>query len=128
MEILKTINISAGYDEIIIIENISINVHKGEIVFLIGPNGAGKTTLIKSIVGIAKIFNGEIFFNGKNITNINLNKIIKEGIGYMPQLDNVFTDLTVKENLEIGAYILKNRKNFEDLLKNICISFWKMRA
>ena len=98
MEILKTINISAGYDEIIIIENISINVHKGEIVFLIGPNGAGKTTLIKSIVGIAKIFNGEIFFNGKNITNINLNKIIKEGIGYMPQLDNVFTDLTVKEN------------------------------
>jgi branched-chain amino acid transport system ATP-binding protein len=119
MEILKTINISAGYDEIIIIENISINVHKGEIVFLIGPNGAGKTTLIKSIVGIAKIFNGEIFFNGKNITNINLNKIIKEGIGYMPQLDNVFTDLTVKENLEIGAYILKNRKNFEDLLNNI---------
>jgi len=119
MEILKTINISAGYDEIIIIENISINVHKGEIVFLIGPNGAGKTTLIKSIVGIAKIFNGEIFFNEKNITNINLNKIIKEGIGYMPQLDNVFTDLTVKENLEIGAYILKNRKNFEDLLNNI---------
>ena len=119
MEILKTINISAGYDEIIIIENISINVHKGEIVFLIGPNGAGKTTLIKSIVGIAKIFNGEIFFNGKNITNINLNKIIKEVIGYMPQLDNVFTDLTVKENLEIGAYILKNRKNFEDLLNNI---------
>ncbi len=119
MGILKTINISAGYDEIIIIENISINVCKGEIVFLLGPNGAGKTTLIKSIIGMAKIFNGEVFFNGKNITNINLNKIIKEGIGYVPQLDNVFTDLTVKENLEIGAYILKNRKKFEELLNNI---------
>ncbi|MEM3631141.1 MAG: ABC transporter ATP-binding protein [Nitrososphaerota archaeon] len=88
-------------------------------VFLLGPNGAGKTTLIKSIVGIAKIFNGEIFFNGKNITNISLNRIIKEGIGYVPQLDNVFTDLTVKENLEIGAYILKDRKKFEDLLNNV---------
>ncbi|MEM1575017.1 MAG: ABC transporter ATP-binding protein [Nitrososphaerota archaeon] len=119
MEILKTINVSAGYEEIIVIENISINVCKGEIVFLLGPNGAGKTTLIKSIVGIAKIFNGEIFFNGKNITNISLNKIIKEGIGYVPQLDNVFTDLTVKENLEIGAYILKDRKKFEDLLNNV---------
>jgi len=119
MEILKTINVSAGYDDIIIIENISINVHKGEMVFLIGPNGAGKTTLIKSIVGIAKIFNGEIFFNGKNITRIGLNKIIKEGIGYVPQLDNVFTDLTVKENLEIGAYILKNNKKIEYSLNNI---------
>jgi len=119
MEILKTINISAGYDDIIIIENISINVHKGEMVFLIGPNGAGKTTLIKSIVGIAKIFNGEILFNGKNITRIGLNKIIKEGIGYVPQLDNVFTDLTVKENLEIGAYILKNNKKIEYSLNNI---------
>ncbi len=119
MEILKTINVSAGYDDIIIIENISINVHKGEMVFLIGPNGAGKTTLIKSIVGIAKVFNGEIFFNGKNITRIALNKIIKEGIGYVPQLDNVFTDLTVKENLEIGAYILKNKKKIEDSLNNI---------
>jgi branched-chain amino acid transport system ATP-binding protein len=119
MEILKTINVSAGYDDIIIIENISINVHKGEMVFLIGPNGAGKTTLIKSIVGIAKIFNGEILFNGKNITRIGLNKIIKEGIGYVPQLDNVFTDLTVKENLEIGAYILKNNKKIEYSLNNI---------
>jgi branched-chain amino acid transport system ATP-binding protein len=119
MEILKTINVSAGYDDIIIIENISINVHKGEMVFLIGPNGAGKTTLIKSIVGIAKIFNGEILFNGKNITRIGLNKIIKEGIGYVPQLDNVFTDLTVKENLEIGAYILKNKKKIEYSLNNI---------
>jgi len=114
---LKVKNLKSGYGNISILHGVNIRVGEGEMVSIIGPNGAGKTTLMKTLVGALKVMEGEITFLNKPINGLKPNKIIRRGIGYVPQEKNIFSDLTVMENLEIGAFITSNF--FHEELDNI---------
>jgi branched-chain amino acid transport system ATP-binding protein len=105
--ILKTVKLSSGYGKSLIVDDVSLHVNEGEIVAIIGPNGSGKSTLLKTIIGILRPFDGEIRFMNEDITHMLLHHLIRKGVGYVPQIENVFTELTVEENLEMGGYILK---------------------
>lgn len=115
--ILEIENLHAGYGETEILHGVWLRVEKGEIVTIIGPNGAGKSTLMKTILGLLKPTTGKIVFKGKDITGMAPNKIVEEGICYVPQSENVFTSLTVEENLEMGAFLRKD--GYQDKLKQI---------
>lgn len=106
--ILEVKNINTYYENVHALKNVSLEVNEGEIVALIGSNGAGKTTTLSSIIGIKKPKSGEIFFMGKNITSSKTHEIVKMGIGLSPEGRLVFPDLTVEENLRIGAYLTKS--------------------
>ena len=111
--ILECNGIAAGYVKgLNILQGIDLVVSEGEIISIIGPNGAGKSTLLKAIMGLINVSAGRFFINGVEKTNLSTHKIINEGIGYVPQVENVFPSLTIEENLEIGAWSLtKNRKS-----------------
>ena len=102
--ILETKELSSGYGDITIIDNISMYLEPAEIVTIIGPNGAGKSTLLKAIFGLLPIFNGEVEFQGETITRKNPSEIVALGASFVPQTDNIFPSLSIKENLEIGGY------------------------
>jgi ABC-type branched-subunit amino acid transport system ATPase component len=103
--ILKTEDITAGYTEVDILHDVGIRVRSGEIVSIIGPNGAGKSTLLKTIFGILKPRQGSVTLKGENITGLKPDKIVRKGISYVPQVENVFPSMTIQENLEMGAFI-----------------------
>ena len=94
-----------------IINSCSINVNRGEIVAILGPNGAGKSTAMKAMLGLLKLKSGSIFIDGKDITNLSPQDRVKTGISFVPQTRNVFADLTVKENLEVGAFLREDDVN-----------------
>jgi neutral amino acid transport system ATP-binding protein len=101
---LATEDLVAGYvPEVDILNGVSVTVREGEIVTVIGPNGAGKSTLIKTIFGLLRPRRGKVVFKGKEISGTRPHAITRMGLGYVPQLDNVFPSLTVEENLEVGA-------------------------
>lgn len=112
-------NIEAGYNKKPVLNNVSINLRKGEIVALIGPNGAGKSTIIKTVMGIVKARKGEINYNGNSINKNSPVGNIKQGIVYVPQGNTVFSDLTVLENLQMGGYILSDKNILEDRIKEV---------
>ena len=97
----------SGYDGTIIIEDININVQHNEIVTIIGPNGSGKSTLLKRIFGIVKPQQGKIEFLNEQITGMKPFRIFEKGISYVPQVENIFSNLTISENLDIGFYTSK---------------------
>lgn len=101
-------NIDAGYGDVVIVHNVSIHVNEGEVVAIVGPNGSGKSTLIKSLLGFASLFRGRVFYQGKEITGITPDRAVTLGISYVPQVNNVFVNLTVAENLEMGAYVRRD--------------------
>ena len=107
-EILSIISLSGGYGGVDILHNVSLTVETGEIVVMIGPNGAGKSTAMKSIFGLIKISGGQVLFNNIDLTGKAPEKIVATGISYVPQTQNIFVTLSVKENLEMGAFILKS--------------------
>ena len=109
MDILNVNDLNVYYGGIHAIKNISFNIKKGEIVSLIGANGAGKTSTLHAISGLVPIKAGEISLNGENITNIEAHKLIKKGMAHVPEGRRIFTQLTVVENLEMGAYTRNNR-------------------
>ena len=97
---------TAGYgDGPDIISSCSITVNKGEIVAILGPNGAGKSTAMKAMLGLLKLKSGSVTLNGEDISNINPQDRVKKGISFVPQTRNVFAELTVRENLEIGGFL-----------------------
>ena len=100
-------NLKSGYNGMEVLHGIDFNVKSGEIVAIIGPNGAGKTTLLKSIFNLCEIYSGKIFFNNKELTYLPTYKLIKLGISYVPQGRQVLSNMTVKENLEMGGFIIK---------------------
>lgn len=107
-EILSIKSLSGGYGGVDILHNVSLSVETGEIVVMIGPNGAGKSTAMKSIFGLIKISGGQVLFNNIDLTGKAPEKIVATGISYVPQTQNIFVTLSVKENLEMGAFILKS--------------------
>lgn len=114
--LLEIKNLYAGYSQIEVLRDVSISVDAGEAVVLIGPNGAGKSTVLRSIVGLTTKTGGSIVWKGRDITRLPTHALLEEGVGFVPQGRLVFPSLTVRENLEMGGYLLNNR---ETLAKNI---------
>jgi neutral amino acid transport system ATP-binding protein len=102
--VLKVTGLTAGYTpEVDILTDVAIDVNEHEIVTIVGPNGAGKSTLMKAIFGLVPPREGSIALRGKEITGLMPHSVTRSGVSYVPQLDNVFPSLTVRENLELGA-------------------------
>lgn len=107
MGMLSIKNLYSGYGKIKVLFNVSMDVPAKEITVLVGPNGAGKTTLLNSIVGVATVFSGDIVYEGRRIVGTPMHKVAENGISYVPQMGNVFAELTVLENLRMAGYMLK---------------------
>ena len=108
---------TGGYGGPDIINSCTISVNKGEIVTILGPNGAGKSTAMRALLGMLNLRQGKIIINEKDISNLSPQDRVKEGISFVPQTKNVFTTLTVEENLEMGAYL--RDESFQDTLEEI---------
>ena len=108
---------TGGYGGPDIINSCTISVDKGEIVTILGPNGAGKSTAMRALLGMLNLRQGIITINEKDISNLSPQDRVKEGISFVPQTRNVFTGMTVEENLEMGAYL--RDENFQDTLNEI---------
>jgi ABC-type branched-subunit amino acid transport system ATPase component len=118
MSVLRVERVSAGYEQMEILHDVSIEVRVGEIVTLIGPNGAGKSTLMKTVFGLLRPRRGTIQLEGHDITGLAPSALVRRGISYVPQVDNVFPSLTVEENLEMGAVVRSDdvRPRLEEVL------------
>jgi branched-chain amino acid transport system ATP-binding protein len=103
---LRIRGLDAGYGDLQILTDVDLDVADGEYVTIVGPNGAGKSTVMKTIFGLTTYMDGQIEFEGEPIQTEPPEGIIRKGIGFVPQTDNVFPGLSVEENLEMGAYIL----------------------
>ena len=109
---------TAGYgDGPDIIKSCTINVDKGEIVAILGPNGAGKSTAMKTMLGLINLKSGSVLIDGEDITKLSPQDRVKKGISFVPQSKNVFAELTVKENLEVGAFLRTD--NLDKILNDI---------
>ena len=104
--LLEARGIVAGYVRgVIILNNCSITLHAGEIVGVVGPNGAGKSTLVKAVFGLVPVWSGQVLLRGRPVTNTRPHRLVEAGIGYVPQTENVFPRLSVRENLEMGLFL-----------------------
>lgn len=106
MPLLALDGVVAGYGEMQVLKGVSLRVEPGEIVSIVGPNGAGKSTVMKLVFGLLKPWEGSVAFDGHDIAGMPPERIVRHGLCYVPQVDNVFPTLTVEENLEMGAFIL----------------------
>jgi branched-chain amino acid transport system ATP-binding protein len=106
VEILQLRNITAGYGRVPIIHGVSISARRGEITAIIGPNGAGKSTLLKASMGIIRSSEGSIILDGEELQNPRVHELARRGMGYVPQVRDVFDPLSVLENLEMGGFLL----------------------
>ena len=107
---LELKNVVAGYlPDVNVLQGINIHVKQGELVCMIGPNGAGKSTVLRTISGILKPSQGEIIFDDKNISGLRPDLVLRQGIAHVPQGHSSFPEMTVQENLLMGAYVLKNK-------------------
>ena len=107
--LLETVDLRAGYGELEVVRGVSITVPPGGFVSVIGPNGAGKSTLLKAIYGLADTHGGRVRFGGHDITARRPHELTRLGLNYVPQLDNVFPNMSVQENLEIGSVPRRER-------------------
>ena len=110
-------NLTAGYGGVDIINSCSIEVNKGEIVAILGPNGAGKSTAMKAMLGLINLTSGYVKIDGKDISTLNPQDRVKKGIAFVPQTKNVFTGLTVEENLEMGAHLRND--DFKNVIEEV---------
>jgi len=121
MSLLTVSNIVAGYGETEILHGVSIAIEEGHIVTIIGPNGSGKSTLLKAIFGLVKPREGQVLFQGKDITGHAPETVVRRGLCYVPQSSNIFPSLSINENLEMGAFIRTD--DFRQRLEEIYLLF-----
>lgn len=121
-------NVDAGYETLKVLWDVSLTVKKKEAVALIGPNGHGKSTLLKTICGLLKPTKGEIYFNGVKISELPYYKICELGLIYVPEAGNLFPNMTVQENLLLGAYMKKVWDTREQNLKNVFDLFPQLKG
>lgn len=119
MAMLKVENLEVYYGVIRALKGISFEVNQGEIIALIGANGAGKTTILHTITGLLNAKSGSINFEGKDLTKVPAHKIVSMGMAHVPEGRRIFQELTVYENLQLGAYTRNDKKEFTDTLKMI---------
>ena len=123
--ILEVQSVEGGYGHAKILNGVSLKLGLGQIVSVVGPNGAGKSTLMKAIFGLIRVTSGRVFLEGKDITSIQPESLVKLGMAYVPQINNVFPSLTVQENLEMGAYI--RRDNYRTRIDEMFTLFPDLR-
>ena len=112
-------NMTGGYGGVDILNSCGIEVNQGEISVVVGPNGAGKSTAMKAMLGMITLKSGEVILNGKNISGLTPEDRVAQGIAFVPQTMNIFSELTVEENLEMGAFLRNDNinKTIEDVYK-----------
>ena len=115
--LLEVSNLNAGYGFLQILRDVSLHIEKAEYVCLIGPNGAGKSTTLKTIAGIIKPISGRIMFEGKDIAGQPGHKVTRMGVSYISEEMNLFTNMTVHENLLMGAYTIRDKNKKKKLLE-----------
>ena len=116
MAMLEVKDLEVYYGMIQAIKGVSFEVNKGEVIALIGANGAGKTTILHTITGLLSPKSGSVTFEGQNITKVPGHKIVSMGMAHVPEGRRVFANLTVYQNLKLGAYTRKDKKEFDETL------------
>ena len=116
---LELVKIESGYSSLRVIKGISLEVPKSKLVTIIGPNGHGKTTLLRSISGVLRLQSGEINFEGKRIDNLRVDEIVHKGIVHIPQGDMLFPEMNVKDNLLMGAYLVRNQPELKKRITQV---------
>ncbi|MGE4319152.1 MAG: ABC transporter ATP-binding protein [Deferribacterales bacterium] len=124
---LEIKNINAFYGNIQALHDVSITINEGEIITLIGANGAGKTTTLMSISGIVTPRTGQILFNGETISGMKPDKIVRSGLAHVPEGRHIFPYLTVMENLDLGAYLRKDKDNVKKDLEHVFTLFPRLK-
>ncbi len=120
--VLHADDITAGYfPGVNILNGCSLTAKEGELVGIIGPNGAGKSTLLKAMFGLVRVHSGRVTLRGRDITNLRADALVKEGVGFVPQTNNVFPSLTIEENFQVGCY--QNPKLFEAQFERVVSIF-----
>jgi branched-chain amino acid transport system ATP-binding protein len=107
--ILRAESITAGYDGPPVLDNVEVTAEEGKTTVILGPNGAGKSTLAKAIIGLLRVSSGHVHLAGQEVTGLGPHLLVRRGLGYLPQLGNVFDEMSVAENLEMGGYTLKGK-------------------
>ncbi len=125
MPLLEVRNVVGGYGGAPILNGVDIAIEQSDIGVIVGPNGAGKSTTLKAIFGLVKVSSGQVLFEGEDITNSLPDRLVPRGLSFVPQEKNVFTTLSVEENLEMGAFI--RRDDFSDTLEEIYAMFPVLR-
>jgi len=110
VNVLEVAHLDAGYGALQVLFDVSLHVQEAEQVLIFGPNGAGKSTLIKALVGLLEVSRGRVSLRGRDLTHLPPEAVVRLGVGYVPQTDNVFPSLSVEENLEMGAVLLRRGK------------------
>ena len=119
MPILVVRDLRSGYGHRQVLNGVSLDVKAGEIVALLGPNGSGKSTLLKTIFGLLPAWDGVVAFNGTKIQNRRPEQNVREGLAYVPQGGRVFADLTVQENLELGGFVLRDKRQIRERMERV---------
>lgn len=125
--VLSVDGIHCGYDGVPVIHGISLEVKAGELVAIVGANGAGKSTMMKTIAGLMHPIQGKITFKGEDISGLAAHETIRRGISYVPEGRRLFSKLTIRENLELGAFIQNDRPRIEARLEEVFDLFPKLR-
>jgi ABC-type branched-subunit amino acid transport system ATPase component len=114
MPVLRAEGITAGYDGPPILDGVSVKIEAGRLGVVLGPNGAGKSTLAKTILGLLSVSKGRVYLQDKDVTGMGPHKLVRRGLAYLPQLMNIFDQMSVIENLQMGGYTIKG-----DLAKRV---------
>ena len=120
---LQVDSVDVFYDDVQVLKKVTLEVKQGELVAVIGSNGAGKTTLVKTISGLLKPQHGAISFQSKRISGLDANKIVAQGVVQVPEGRLLFPEMTVRENLEMGGYLVKSSKLLSERLKSVYALF-----
>jgi len=120
-------DLAAGYGGDPVIRAVSVRAQAGQVISVVGPNGSGKSTLLKAIVGVLKVSAGRVAIRGRDVTNARPEEMARAGVGYVPQVDDVFAPLTVRENLEMGGYLLP-RGQIPARIEHVLTVFPRLRS
>ncbi|WP_457548519.1 ABC transporter ATP-binding protein [Archaeoglobus sp.] len=127
MPVLEARNIEAGYGEVQVLWGVTVEVEKGTLTALIGSNGSGKTTLLKAIMGIVPVWKGNVIFNGQDVTKLPTHSRVELGMVMVPEGRMIFPNMTVLENLEMGAYTKRAEERFEEQFEFVLNLFPRLR-
>lgn len=125
--LLRFENVTTVYGRNEMLRNINLEVTEGTVTCLLGSNGAGKSTLIKAILGLVKITKGKIFFDGKDITGTPTHKVVDLGISIVPEGKHIFPKMTVRENLNMGAYLEKDKAKIEKRMEDVFVLYPRLK-
>ncbi len=117
--IMETKNLTAGYGKAVIIQDVNFQAEREKVTAIVGPNGSGKSTFLKTLFGLTRVFNGSVVFDGEDITKLAPEARARKGLGFVFQVNNVFPNLTVRENLEMGAYARNDKEEIKKDMEEI---------